>query len=101
MKTVKTITFSLLLAAMVTTAHAGDAKFSLLRCGLKLGSTPSVDKAYTAARMNRGFRAEPAIKSFDSIAPGFHKIKGVVSKPAGRRRLPPAFTLARFECSWH
>jgi len=100
MKYVKAFTLTMLFSVMATTAHADGIKLSLFQCGLKLGATTRVHKENSESKNNREYGTNKAFKSIDSSRFGVANFTGAPPKETGRRRLPPAFTLARVGCSW-
>ena len=100
MKRIKKLALALLVSVLGTSAHAGDGKLSLLRCGLQWGGSTMESKAYTATRKNQKYDTQRALHSFDSSRPGAHTLVTTALERTGRRRLPHTFTLAKVGCSW-
>jgi hypothetical protein len=100
MKYINRSALTLLLSVMATTAHAGGGKLSLLRCGLQLGGTTTVHKAYSAPKKNQGYGTNQVVKSIDSNGPGVTTFTGATLNHTGRRRMHPTVTLAKVGCSW-
>ena len=100
MKRIKKLALALLVSVLGTSAHAGDGKLSLLRCGLQWGGYTTEAKAYTATRRNQKYDTQRALDSFDPNRPGAHTLVTNASEKTGRRRLPHTFTLAKVGCSW-
>ena len=100
MKRIKKHALALLVSVLGTSAHAGDGKLSLLRCGLQWGGSTMEAKAYTATKRSQKYDTQRALDSFDSNRPGAHALITTNSEKTGRRRLPRTFTLARAGCSW-
>ena len=100
MKCVRRVAFTLLVSVMATTAHAGAPKLSLFNCGVQFGGNTKIQKAYPAPKKDRGYGADQTVKSIESKKTGVATFIGARSNEIGRRRLPPAFTVARVGCSW-
>jgi hypothetical protein len=100
MKRIKIFALALLVSVLGTSAHAGDGKFSLLRCGLQWGGSTMEAKAYTAAKRNQKYDTQRALDSLDSNRPGAHTFVTTTSEKTGWGRLPRTFTLAKVGCSW-
>lgn len=97
---VKRFVLTLLVYVMATTAHAGGLKLPFMQCGLQLGGMTKVQKAYSEPKNSRQFGTQQVDKSIHSNEFGVNTFTTATSKPAGRRRLPPTFKLAKVRCSW-
>ena len=100
MKRMKIFALTLLISVIATTAHAGGGKFSLFQCGLQLGGTTRVHKAYSAPRKNEKYSINQVVKSIESNGPLVTTFTEARVKNIGRLRMPPAFTVAKVGCSW-
>ena len=96
----KIFTFTVLLFVLANSAHAGIGKLSPLRCGLQLGDTSKLQRAYTAPRSHQVYGNNPVTKSIEVNVPTLATVTGTTAGSKVRRRLPPTYTLARFVCSW-
>ena len=104
----KRFALTLLVSLMVTSAHAGDDKFSLFRCGLQFGDSTKVSKAYTATNVTnvtnkkQRFDTNQRVgRSIVSIGPDVTNFKIATSNDTAHGRIPRTFTFAKFVCSWN
>ncbi len=100
MKHIKIIAVALWVSALGTTVHAGDSKFSLLRCGLTLGGSTAEAKTYTTARKKQKRDTQRAVDFFPSqrrVAPTFTT---TTSDKTEQGLLPTTYTIAKVGCSW-
>ena len=102
MNFVKTFALVLLLAVLATPAHAGSvfSKLPLFQCGFHFGSAGKIQSEDSRSKKRKNFGSERVVKTIDSTQTGVANFTTAPSKPAGSGRLPPAFTLAKFRCSW-
>ncbi|MEH6570763.1 MAG: hypothetical protein V7709_16910 [Halioglobus sp.] len=96
----KLFALAVLMSVLATSAHAGSGKLSLLHCGLQLGDSSKLQRTYTAPRSQQVYGNNQVVKSIEVNVPTLAAFTGAKSSSAGRRRLPPTYTLARFVCSW-
>ena len=102
MNFVRTFTLVLLLAVLATPAHAGSvfSKLPLFQCGVHFGGTGRAPKEDSRSKKRKGFGSKQVVKFLDSTQTGVAYFNTAPSKPASSGRLPPAFTFAKFGCSW-
>lgn len=83
-----------------TPAYAGDAKFSLLRCGLKWGGSSIETTEYTAAKKTPAFDTRRSlVPSYAGRPEAFSFFTPSAGKKA-RSRMPRTITVAKIGCSW-
>ena len=100
MKRIRICGLVICLSVLGTPAQAGDAKFSLLRCGLQWGGSSTQPSAYTAAKKKQKYDTLRSLDSFYSNRPVAHSFDTTSSEKNGRGRLPRTITLAKVGCSW-
>ncbi len=90
----------LALPLMAPTAHADGERFSLFKCGLRLGGDSGSELTFTGREEQQVFespatpeRFGPRQTSMDALAPS-------PVQPRKRERKPEEYTFAKFVCSW-
>lgn len=100
MKCVKTFVLTVLVSIMATTAHASGGKFFFLECGLQLGGISRIQKTSSRPTKKQEPGSKQVSRSIVITGPALHSFTGAQSNLTGRRRMAPAFTVAKFGCSW-
>jgi hypothetical protein len=100
MNHLKRFALALLVSALAAAAHADGTRGSLFHCGIQLGGGSKPQKAYSAPKKSEGYGPGPEVKPTDSSGPAVTTFTGAPANTTGRRRMPPAFTIANFGCSW-
>jgi hypothetical protein len=106
----KEVGLALVLLAMAGSASASSSSnFSLLECGVMLGSrtlsynNDTTTKKLTDTRMNHvlgAVRTQPSDFSNTLTAASIRAAATQAANNKSEQRLPPKFTLATFGCSW-
>ena len=95
----KKYALSLVLSLMVTSAHAGAGRPSLLQCGIELAGTKMI---YLSSAKSGKKEEKDKARRFESFRSESHAVTAAMriqSKSTGRQ-MPRPFTVARFGCSW-
>jgi hypothetical protein len=100
MKHIKIIAVALWVSALGTTVHAGDAKFSLLRCGLAWGGSTVEAKTYTTAKKNQKYHTQRSFNFFPTHRRVTHTLTTTTSDNPEQGLLPTTYTIAKVGCSW-
>ncbi len=100
MKHIKIVAVVLWVSALSTTAHAGDSKFSLLRCGLTWGGSTAEAKTYTASRQKQKYDARRALAFLPPPQPVDRTFTTTASDKPEQRLLPRKYTIAKVGCTW-
>lgn len=100
MKHIKIIAVALWVSALGTTVHAGDAKFSLLRCGLQWGGSSAEAKTYTIAKKQQKSDIQRSVDFFPAQRRVTRTFTTTTSDKTDQGLLPRTYTIAKVGCSW-
>lgn len=95
----KKLALSLALSFMVTAAHAGDGKPSLLRCGIELAGTKMI---YLSTARSKKKEDDAKVRAFAPFARQTVSATAFTQPKSGNtgRRMPTTLPIARLGCSW-
>ena len=100
MKHIKIIAVALWVSALGTTVHAGDSKFSLLRCGLAWGGSTSEAKPVTTSSKKQKYDTQRSFNFFPTHRRVTHTFKTTAPDKTEQGLLPTKYTIAKVGCSW-
>lgn len=100
MKHLKIIAVALWVSALGTTVDAGDAKFSLLRCGLQWGGSSVEAKTYTTVKKKQKYDTQRSVNFFPSQRRVARTFTTTTSDKTDQGLLPRTYTVAMVGCSW-
>jgi hypothetical protein len=100
MKHIEITALVLWVFAQGTTVHAGDAKFSLLRCGMTWAGSATESKTYTAKKKEQKYDTQRALAFLPSPHPDNKTFNFKTSNRPEQGLLPTTYTIAKIGCSW-
>jgi hypothetical protein len=100
MKYITTFLLTAVLSVMAATSHASNGKFSLLECGLQLGGISKTHEPSSKPDKKQERSNKQVSRSIVITGPALYSFTGAQSNITGRRRMAPAFTVAKLGCSW-
>ena len=100
MKQIKIFALAIAVFVLGSPAYAGEAKFSLLRCGLQWGGSSMEARTYTAARKTPAFDTRRTLIPLYSGRPEAHSFFTSSAGKKERGRMPRTITVAKVGCSW-